>query len=662
MPCEIGEGHGASADTYSVFCHSVALCHGLSSGGRLRACLWARGVFLPRGTSWIWFSAPSALPRPRAFLLAEDWFLAPRNGVVGDAQYSAIEYLFTPFLRELKQLPMRIDISKAIKKTSERILDAFVDSVFQFVDQPTLPSQINFGPVEEIGEAVKVNCIEGEIPIDFPEGVYIRNGPNPLFGALNSTVSMFGRSSETWIEGEGMLHAVYFTKDSHGNWSVSYKNRYVESETFKIEKERNRPSFLPAIEGDSPAILAAYLLNQLRFGKVNKYISNTNIFEHSGKIYTIAENHIPQEIDISTLRTLDNWDVNGTWDRPFTSHPKRAPGTGELVIMGVDAREPFFVLGIISADGKKLAHKVDLKFKRSSICHEIGVTEKYNIIIDCPLTLDIDRLVKGGPLIKYEKEGYARIGVMPRYGDAYSIKWFEVEPHCTFHIFNCFDDGDEVVVRGCRALGSIIPGPDLGLNKFEWFSRGFKPISASEESVYHSKEDGLFFSRSYEWTLNMETGVVEERNLTGTEFAMEFPMINNNFTGLQNKYGYSQVVDSIASSSCGLSKFGRLAKLHFDEQDSKISKRENDSGEMIKVDYHILGENYFCSGAAFVSRNGGSEEDDGWIVSFVHNEDTNISQVHIIETQKFDGHPIAKIALPQRVPYGFHGTFIPKPT
>lgn len=47
-------------------------------------------------------------------------------------------------------------------------------------------------------------------------------------------------------------------------------------------------------------------------------------------------------------------------------------------------------------------------------------------------------------LIKYNKEGYARIGVMPRYGDADSIKWFDVETSISFHIFNSFEDGDEV--------------------------------------------------------------------------------------------------------------------------------------------------------------------------------------------------------------------------
>ncbi|KAA8525261.1 hypothetical protein F0562_007116 [Nyssa sinensis] len=327
-----------------------------------------------------------------------------------------------PLLRELQQVPIQINVSEIIKSTSVRLLDGFVDLVFEFVDQPLLPSQqSNFAPVEEMGEAILVTNAEGKIPDDFPEGVYIRNGPNPLFGALKSTNSMFGRSSHIWVEGEGMLHALYFNKDS-GNWTVFYNNRYVHTETLKIEKERNKPSFLPAIEGDSPAILSAYLLNLLRFGKINKYISNTNVFEHSGKCFSVAENHLPQEIDILSLGTLGNWDVNGAWNQPaFTSHPKKVPGTGELVIMGVDAKKPYLELGVISADGKKLVHKVDLKFNRSTLCHDIGITERYNVLMDFPLTIDIDRLIRGGPLIRYDKEGYARIGVMPRYGDANSI-------------------------------------------------------------------------------------------------------------------------------------------------------------------------------------------------------------------------------------------------
>lgn len=67
-----------------------------------------------------------------------------------------------------------------------------------------------------------------------------------------------------------------------------------------------------------PMVMSA----QMRFGTANKQFSNTNVFEHSGKFYSTSEDHMPQEIDIQTLNTLENWDVNGSWNRPFTAHPK----------------------------------------------------------------------------------------------------------------------------------------------------------------------------------------------------------------------------------------------------------------------------------------------------------------------------------------------------
>jgi carotenoid cleavage dioxygenase-like enzyme len=46
--------------------------------------------------------------------------------------------------------------------------------------------------------------------------------------------------------------------------------------------------------------------------------------------------------------------------------------------------------------------------------------------------------------IENDMNGKSRIGVMPRFGDAESIIWFDVENHCSYHLFNCFEDGNEV--------------------------------------------------------------------------------------------------------------------------------------------------------------------------------------------------------------------------
>lgn len=91
-------------------------------------------------------------------------------------------------------------------------------------------------------------------------------GANPLFGGLKSSKSIFGKSSHLWIEGEGMLHALYFTKEKEkgkqGN--ILYKNKYVETHTFNMEKDRIKPSFLPNMEGDALAVLMASILNLVR--------------------------------------------------------------------------------------------------------------------------------------------------------------------------------------------------------------------------------------------------------------------------------------------------------------------------------------------------------------------------------------------------------------
>ncbi|XP_021305411.1 carotenoid 9,10(9',10')-cleavage dioxygenase 1 [Sorghum bicolor] len=238
---------------------------------------------------------------------------------------------------------------------------------------------------------------------------------------------------------------------------------------------------------------------------------------------------------------------------------------------------------------------------------------------------------------------------MPRFGDAESIIWFDVENHCSYHLFNCFEDENEVVIRGCRLLGSIIPSGRHRVDKSKWYGRAFlQPDKDSED--FDPSLDGTLFSRPYEWRLNLENGSVHEGYITSEKVAMDFPVISDKFVGVQNKYGYAQVADSLATSKTGLFKFKMIAKLHFNMPD-----KENK--QLISVEYHTLQEKQFCSGVQFVAKKNGIDEDDGWIVTYVHDEGTNSSQVYIIDAKRFSEEPVAKITLPQRVPYGFHGNF-----
>nr|GME19818.1 carotenoid 9,10(9',10')-cleavage dioxygenase 1-like [Ipomoea batatas] len=135
--------------------------------------------------------------------------------------------------------------------------------VFHILNCYEEDNEANFAPVEERKKAITVNNIQGIIPHDFPEGVYLRNGANPIFGGLKIAESIFGKSSQLWVEGEGMIHALYFNKDSNGHWTISYNNKHIQTGTFQAEKHRKRPAFLPTAEGDLLAVLSAILLNSV---------------------------------------------------------------------------------------------------------------------------------------------------------------------------------------------------------------------------------------------------------------------------------------------------------------------------------------------------------------------------------------------------------------
>ena len=60
----------------------------------------------------------------------------------------------------------------------------------------------------------------------------------------------------------------------------------------------------------------------------------------------------------------------------------------------------------------------------------------------------------------------------------------------------------------------------------------------------------------------------------------------------------------------------------------------------------------------FAHKPGATEEDEGWILSLVQERETRTSKLIIIDAQSFDQQPVAEVIIPQRVPYGAHGSWI----
>ena len=64
----------------------------------------------------------------------------------------------------------------------------------------------------------------------------------------------------------------------------------------------------------------------------------------------------------------------------------------------------------------------------------------------------------------------------------------------------------------------------------------------------------------------------------------------------------------------------------------------------------------------FVPRGPDAAEDDGWVMAYVYDASTNGGDVVVVHAQDFTAAPVATIHLPQRVPFGFHGNWMPDGT
>ncbi|CAI5973281.1 unnamed protein product [Closterium sp. NIES-64] len=110
------------------------------------------------------------------------------------------------------------------------------------------------------------------------------------------------------------------------------------------------------------------------------------------------------------------------------------------------------------------------------------------------------------------------------------------------------------------------------------------------------------------------------------------------------------------SNSTTVPSFNAIMK-HDLAQGTYQSSSRSQSGET-RSDEVGMGRDMVGLGADAVGM-GAEEEDDGWVLAHVWDEEEMRSEVIVLDAMNLDKQPLARVILPKRVPYGFHGTFLP---
>ncbi|WP_024875051.1 carotenoid oxygenase family protein [Saccharomonospora piscinae] len=450
--------------------------------------------------------------------------------------------------------------------------------------------------------------VTGTIP-DHLDGRYLRNGPNPI-GELDP-------DTYNWFMGDGMVHGVRL-RDGRAEW---YRNRWV------------RGPRAAALLGEPPP-------RARRRSGMEIIGANTNIIGHAGKLVALVEAGNANYELTGDLGTAGPCDFDGTVRGGFTAHPKHDPATGELHAVsyhfGMGGRVRYDVIG---ADGRAVRSE-DIDVGGSPMMHDFSLTANHVVLYDLPVTFDaaqaaelavpwplrtpvrlllsalIGRVRVPDPLTAWLRRGVraagpypycwnphrpARVGVLRRNGTG-GVRWFDIPPCYVFHTANAYDDGDTIVldlVRHPKVFYADRTGPAEGDPTLE------------------------------RWRIDLRTEVVTQDRLC--DRPQEFPRIDERRTGLRHRFGY--VV-------------------------------QPDEGALLKHDLHLAGTRVRRFGAGrvpgefvFEPRHPGAAEDDGVLMGFVYDAATDRSDLMLLDAETLD--TVAAVHLPQRVPAGFHGNWIP---
>jgi carotenoid cleavage dioxygenase-like enzyme len=439
-------------------------------------------------------------------------------------------------------------------------------------------------------------AVQGALPTGL-RGSFVRNSGTPRHQP---------KGRYHWFDGDGMVHAVHLE-----GGRARYRNRWIRTPGFEREQAAGAAIWGGIMDPPDPTLPGGPL----------KDTANTDLVWWQGRLLALWWlSGQPQELRPSDLATLDPVDFGGTLRGRVSAHAKVCPRTGELVFFDYDVAGPgpWLRYGVVSPDGR-VTRYVPVTTAGPRIPHDIAITEHYSILMDLPLGWDPAQLRRGRFRIAFDRGAPSRFGVIPRHGDDASIRWFELPASYVYHACGAFEQGDEIVMFGCK-VDDLIP-----------------EVPSADPSIARMDVIELvpYLCR---WTFNLRTGAASCTQLD--DRATEFPRIRDDRWTFQNRYSYNPTIaPDTALSFDGVLKYDLVA--------GTSTEHRWPAG-------HRSGEVVFAPDPA------GSAEDDGWLVTIVTDPAAGRSALWVLDARDLAAAPVAIVALPAQVPAGFHAEWCPR--
>jgi carotenoid cleavage dioxygenase len=339
--------------------------------------------------------------------------------------------------------------------------------------------------------------------------------------------------------------------------------------------------------------------------------SNVALIYHARRLLSLGEQGLPYELSRADLSTLGVCDFRGRLHTNMTAHPKVDPETGELLMFGYDFLKPHLTYHRVDADGDLVESRA-IELPAPVMMHDFAITRRHVVFMDLPIRFRLDRALCGDSFpFRWDDRHTARIGVMARNAPE-QPRWFEIDPCFVFHVMNAYEEGDVLVLDAVRY-------PRL----WDGETTRFDTLPAL-----------------HRFRIDLREGRVSSDALD--DHALEFPQVDARCVGRPHRYGYALHVRSQSGEAPG----GAHGVLKYDLARGGVQLR-------------MFSDDERCDEVVFVPASPEAGEDEGYLLGYGFDTRTQSSELIVLDAQRIDAAPLARVHLPQRVPFGFHGLWVP---
>lgn len=451
--------------------------------------------------------------------------------------------------------------------------------------------------------ATALPILSGKIPEGLRGSLY-RNGP----GRLERGNTRVGH----WFDGDGAILAVHFKEAG-----ATGVYRYVETPEFLNEERAGRLMY-----SGYGMLPPGGLIN--RFTKGLKNAANTSVLALSDRLLALWEGAHPYTLNLETLETGEPDPLGGLPESiPFSAHPKRDLKTGDIYNFGVAVgKDPVLNLYCVDANGK-LKQRNSYTLDGFPLIHDFVMAGQYLLFFVSPVRLNpfllLARIKSFSESFDWKPELGTQVLVFDR-ETLQLVSKGETDPWYQWHFGNaCVDEDGNAIV-------DIIRLPDFNTNEY------LRQIATGETHT---------FAKSTLWQVrvNPKTGqVFEQQELVDRH--LEFPVVNPVDVGQDWRYTYFAMHRKGSDSTKDF--FGAIGR--FDRKTETLI--EADCGE-----HRYPMEPIYAPDAI--------DANQGWIITVVYDARTDSSEVWVFDSHHLDDQPVCRLALPEVIPLGFHGTWKP---